>query len=245
MKKIKWAGMLLAVIMPLALLAQESKERVQASYLLAMGRLPSPGEITYWQGQGNLSVQQMVDRHKTYIGQDAGTRRAVIIKSYVDGLGYNPSEDEIKYHNQYPRTYTEMVNAHMQYIAANRSQREAVIKRSYRGALRREASASEVTHWMNQAVISYTYLMALHEDWVRRGGNGTNSSTSVSTSSPVLAVATVSGTVLAEAKATVASLTSNSGGAMVAAGGGNMVAAGGGNMVAAGGGNMVAAGGGN
>ncbi len=234
----------------------QNTERIQASYLLSFGRLANSGELGYWNGQGQRSVQQLVDNHKAYIKSNIGSiGKEVIIKSYIDALGYRPSQGEIDYHSKFGRTYTEMMNSHMVYINTNASEYEKVIKRSYQAVLGRQANSGEIAYWRGQGVFSYMILVSCHQDWKNRNPSAvaptstattqSNSSGTVSASSSVLATATVSATVLAEVKGVYSGMVAAGGGNMVAAGGGNMVAAGGGNMVAAGGGNMVAAGGGN
>ncbi len=240
----------------------QNDQRIQASYLLAFGRLANSGELTYWNSQGKKSVQQLVDGHKTYIRSNMGSiGREVIIKSYVDALGYRPTEGEIKFHTQYPRTYTEMMNGHLVFVQGNPAEYEKVITRSYQMILGRKPSLDEIKYWKGQGIISYMILANNHQDWKNRNAalqaqaqpqaQPQAQSTALSTTAPLLAVASVSGDVLIEVKEASKGLSSSAGavptggGNMVAAGGGNMVAAGGGNMVAAGGGNMVAAGGGN
>lgn len=224
----------------------QNNERINASYLLAFGRLPNSGEMTYWNGQGQKSVQQLVDLHNNYIKQNQSTiGREVIIKSYVDALGYRPSQSEINYHAAFNRSYTAMMSNHLVYIKGQPSEYEKVIKRSYQTILKREPNAGEINYWRQQGLLSYMILVNCHQDWKNRNAAGQSQTTAISTSSPLLAVASVSSGVLNEVKATYSSLVSPGGGNVVASGGGNIVAAGGGNIVAAGGGNMVAAGGGN
>lgn len=75
----------------------QNTERIQASYLLAFGRLPASGEITYWNGQGQKSVQWLVDNHKGYIKSNQGSvGKEIIIKSYIDALGYRPSQSTLR-----------------------------------------------------------------------------------------------------------------------------------------------------
>lgn len=226
-------------------LAQNS-ERIQASYLLAFGRLPNSGEVTYWNGQGQKSVQQLIDNHKSYIKSNTGTAgKEVIIKSYVDALGYRPSQAEINYHAQYGRTYSEMMNNHLIYLKGQPGEYDKVIRRSYQTALGRQPNEGELTYWRNQGLLSYMVLVNFHQDWKNRNTQGQSQAAAISANAPVLAVATVSANILSETKGAYNSLVSPGGSNLVAAGGGNLVAAGGGNLVAAGGGNLVAAGGGN
>lgn len=233
--------------------AQAQKERIQSAYILAFGRTPNSGEVTYWSGQGNLTINQIIERHKGYLKTDAGTNRAVIVKSYLDALGVVPTEAEIKYHTPFYRTYTESMTNHMVYLKQQPSELEKVIKRSYRSVFNREPSAGEITYWKQFGPIPYHILCGFHQDFKAKTTPPSVNGTLAVNPARVDGVI-VSKSVLEEARTAATTLNNNTPGAtviapgganMVAAGGGNMVAAGGGNMVAAGGGNMVAAGGGN
>ncbi|WP_316787178.1 hypothetical protein [Pedobacter frigiditerrae] len=247
MKKLIISMLCLVSLTTMALrVSAQNTERVQASYLLAFGRLPSSGELTYWNGQGQKSVQWLVDNHKGYIKSNQGTiGKEIIVKSYVDALGYRPSQSEINYHAAFNRTYTEMMSNHLVYVKGVPSEYEKVIKRSYQTVFGRQPNAGELSYWKSQGLFSYMILVSCHQDWKNKNSSGQSQKMAIATNAPFLVTATVSQSVMNETKTTFAGLVSPGGGNMVAAGGGNMVAAGGGNMVAAGGGNMVAAGGGN
>lgn len=228
----------------------QNNDRIQASYLLAFGRAANSGELSYWNGQGQKSVQQLVDNHKTYIKGNMGSvGRDVIIKSYIDALGYRPSQSEINYHSQFGRTYAEMMNNHLIYVQGQPSEYEKVIKRSYQTVLGRQPSAAELTYWKNQGLFSYMVLVNCHQDWKNRNSNQSQVAT-ISTSSPLLTVVSVVASVLNEAKGVYNALSGGNAvptgaGNVIAPGGANIIAAGGGNIIAAGGGNIIAAGGGN
>ena len=222
----------------------QNTERIQASYLLAFGRLPSSGEITYWNGQGQKTVQQLVDNHKGYIKTNqASIGREVIIKSYIDSLVYRPSQAEINYHAAFNRNYTEMMSNHLLYVKGQPTEYEKVIKRSYQTILGRQPSTNEINYWKSQGLLSYMILVNCHQEWKNK--NTASKTTSITLNAPLLATASVSSSVLSETKAVYSSLVSPGGGNVVAAGGGNIVAGGAGNIVAGGAGNIVAAGGGN
>ncbi|NCI52020.1 hypothetical protein GWC95_19000 [Sediminibacterium roseum] len=243
---------LMTVVITVASFAQDAtqlrRERIQAAYMLAFGRAPQDGEISYWQGRNESnSIADLLRSHKTYIGQDVTTRTAAIRRAYIDAIGRNPSADEIKYWSAYNQTYTELMKNHVQWLSSNPSEYEKVIKNSYQFVLNRQPSSAEITYWKGQGVLSYAMLVGCHEDWKKKNppsAQKTSGKTEISSSSGYLSVVALSAGIAAEARIATG-LTSSPGSNMVAAGGGNMVAAGGGNMVAAGGGNMVAAGGGN
>jgi hypothetical protein len=226
---------------------QLRRERIQSSYMLALGRNPSEAEINYWQGRTDANtIADFVKNHKAYIGQDAGTRRAIIIKSYNDILGRNPSQGEIDYWAKYNSTYSELTKNHVQWLAGNPGEYENVIRRSYQFYLKRQPNADEIRYWKSQGTLSYLMLVACHEDWVKRGGNRaqTGSGAGLNANSVLVNKIQISPTIAREAKS-FAGVVASGGGNIVASGAGNIVAAGAGNVVAAGAGNIVAAGAGN
>lgn len=224
--------------------AKIQRDRVQSSYLIALGRLASDDEVKYWSSQNPKSVTELVARHRDYLARDNGTHQDVIRRSYLAALGKSPNGSEIQHWMGGTDTYTNLVVNHVNWLRSNPAEYEAVIKRSYQNVLGRQPKAAEINHWKSQGVFAYCILAACHEDWKRRGGEGT-AKAAVPTSSSYLSSVAVSSNILSESRSAVGSLIGNDAGSMVAAGAGNMVAAGAGNMVAAGAGNMVAAGAGN
>ena len=215
----------------------EQEQRIRSSYMLALGRDANSGEVTYWAGQGNLSVSQLIERHRQYFVANAGPHRDLIVRSYVAAFGRNPSEGEIKYYINGNLTYTDLVKGHIGYLVRSNTENENTIRRAYQYALNRKPTQGEISFGVASGGLTYLFWVG----WLQDPAHGKNTITV--TNAPVLATVAVSDKVATEVK-TAAGLTSGSG-TLIAAGAANMVAAGGGNMVAAGGGNMVAAGGGN
>ncbi len=228
--------------------AKARKERIQASYLLAFGRIPSDGEIQYWQGRTDAAkLDDFINQHRKYIASNPSIQKEVIKKAYNDALGRDPQQGEYDYWSKGTDSYTMLIGKHIYWLTSNPTEYELVIKRSYQKALGKTPNADEIKYWKSQPVYAYDVLLVLHEDWKKRtGGNGQSTAgTTLNSSSSYLQTVAVSAEILKEVKLSFNGLVTGGGGSMVAAGGGNMVAAGGGNLVAAGGGNMVAAGGGN
>jgi hypothetical protein len=220
------------------------RERIQASYLLAFGRLATDDEVKYWSGQNAKSVSDLVLRHRDYLKGNPGPHEDVIRRSYQAALGKTPDAKEIKHWMAGNDTFTGLVNNHVDWLRSNPTEYENVIKRSYQKVLGRAATAGEVNYWKGQGVYAYSVLAACHEDWKKRGGERKDKAV-LPTSSNYFSSYPVSAGVLAETRTAVSNVIGQNGANIVGNAGGNLVAAGAGNMVAAGGGNMVAAGGGN
>lgn len=241
--------------------ADALSQRIQASYLIVFGRGAESGEITYWRSQNPRSVGDLVAGHRQFLSRDANTHRAMIRRSYIDGLGREPNEGEYQHWMKGNDTYTQLMKNHVSWLSGNPGEYESVIKRSYRFVFNRAASAGEVQYWRSQGTLSYAMLVAAHDTWRKANPSTpkTSGTAKISGDSTFLASVVVSSGITAEIRAS--GLIGNDGSTLVAAGGGNLVAAGGGNLVgndgasligndgstlvAAGGGNLVAAGGGN
>lgn len=68
----------------------------------------------------------------------------MIIKSYIDTLGYRYSQAEINYHAVFNRSYTEMMSTHLLDVKGQPTEYEKVIKRAYQTILGRQPSTNEI-----------------------------------------------------------------------------------------------------
>ncbi len=217
----------------------EQEQRIQSSYILAFNRKASTGEVNYWTTQGSLTVSQLLARHKDYIKNNPGIYDGIMNVSYTDAFGRPITDDERKYHKQYPRTYLEMMNSHMDYLTKNPSLYDAVIIESYKMALGRKPSNDESNYWKGQTKCSYIWLFRAHIQWA-----ATQRRSNVASMSGVVKVSVTPG-ILQEVKLAAASLVAAGGGNLIGNDGSTLVAAGGGNLVGNDGASLVAAGGGN
>lgn len=67
--------------------AQMQEERIKASYLLAFNREATSGEVTYYKTQGNLTVLQLLERHKDWIKRNPGLWDGILRVSFTDAFG--------------------------------------------------------------------------------------------------------------------------------------------------------------
>lgn len=222
------------------LLAQtEQEQRIQSSYLLAFDKKASTAEVNYWKTQGNLSVSQLLTRHKEYIANNPDIFVGILNRSYTDAFGRPITDDERNYHKKYPRTYLEMINSHMDYLNRNPSLYDEVIIQSYKSVFNKRPSNDELNYWKGQTKCSYIWLFRAHLQFAASQRRSNKASLS--------GVASVSVTpgILKEVKLAAASMVAAGGGNLIGNDGSTMVAAGGGNLVGNDGASMVAAGGGN
>jgi len=238
----KRIGKLMLAVIMIATSALSSKaqtedqlktERIGASYMIAMGRMANSGEITYWKSQGNLSVAQLVEKHRAYLSGDKASKRTMIIKAFKNAYGRVPTESEVATNMNQNMTYAEWMNNHLAWLNKSSADYVNVIKNSYKTVFGREPNTAEINYWKTQPVMSHMILAACHEDWKRRNGNAakTSGSNTIGTSSSYVDLLKVGATVAGEASKIIGSAVGN----VIAPGGGNVVSGGGGNVVAAGG----------
>jgi hypothetical protein len=233
----------------------EKNQRIQTSYLLAFGQLPSSGEVNHWskQSQSN-NLKELMDQHKAYI-RGGGYRTEAIKNSYKDAFGRNPSDAEVKWWAQYNQNYTELMKAHLKFARDNSSAYDDVIKRAFKYVRGTEPDAEELAAWKRKGVKSYVMLVGMLQ--YAKSKSGTKKllfwEDLIGAASYAISYVKINFNILKEAQSLIGpdggSLIGNDAGSIVAAGAGNIrpdasiVGNAGGNIVAAGAGNIVAAGG--
>ena len=222
----------------------EKVQRIQASYMMAFGRPADGGEVNFWNGQPDQSIAQRLAGHRQYANNNEGFKRALISKSYIDGLGRSPKEAEIQYFLTRQDLYYTLMQTHVGWLAANPAEYEKVIRRSYQAVFNRTPSSAEINYWKNQGTLSYIVLIGCHEQWKRTNGNTekTSGGASIGGGGGSLQTVPISSNIASEVK----NLSSISvGGNVITAGGGNVITIGGGNVITAGGANVITIGGAN
>jgi hypothetical protein len=226
-------------------------ERIGASFVLALGRVPSVDEIAQFEKQGALAISVMVARHREQLKNDAALQRSTAIKAWKDAFGREPTESEIARSLTGNRTYTELMQGHIQSLSGSPAEYEKVMDRAYRLVIRRGVYPGEIAYWKKRDTLPFALLVGCVEDWGRRNAPGlmeTAGTATVSVNSNYLETIRLSPAVAAEARAAVelsasgsADFLSASGRNLVAAGAGNLVTGGRIHFAAAGGSNLVPA----
>lgn len=219
------------------LLAQSSEqpERIAASFLLALGRAPSAEELAHWAQQGDVSIAQLIARHRERLQADPAVQRAVATKAERDAFGRVSPESEVDA-AQPPATYTELVQQHLRRLAERPAEYEQVIRRAYQTVVRRDAYDLEFAYWQKHDTLSYTLLVGCVEDWARRNQPGlmvTAGTPTVSINSEYLATIRLSPAIAQEAREAAGWVTATEGGFSPAFGR-NLIAPGGAKLVTGG-----------
>lgn len=221
----------------------EQEERIAASFVLALGRTPTAGEIERWAKQEPLPLADLIARHRRQLQTDSATERAVIIKAGQHAFGRAPSEDHTKSLSG-GGTYADLMQRHLRWLAEHPADYEQLVHRAYRLLLQRDAYSLEIDYWKRQPALSFALLVGCIEDWARRNRPGLTATTGVATvsvNSAYLATVRLSPAVAAEARV-AAGLVPAGDAALASAAGRNLVAPGADQVASVGGIHFAAAG---
>lgn len=145
--------------------AQLKKERVQASYLLAFGRLPNTGELAWW--KNDFTVAQLVESHRNYMNKlTPGSKDDVIKKTYFIAFGRdnNVQPGEISHWKNRSEIFWEMLPLHVQWLNQNINDRpdlyNDVVKAAYMKLFGKPATTTELSKWKKQ-IRSFAELVFL------------------------------------------------------------------------------------
>jgi|ERR1035437_503127 hypothetical protein len=142
----------------------QQDERIKASYMIAFGRIPMPSELNYWLGRGYLSIFQLIELHRQgFTEYPTNLQRETIINSYIDALGRNPSEDEIKYWMNGDNIYIQLMSNHMQLLKYDNWENQKVIQLSYATVFHRVPTNAEINFWLKRGVTPFFLLVGYHE----------------------------------------------------------------------------------
>jgi hypothetical protein len=203
-------------------------ERIEASFVLALGRAPSAADIAEMEKQGALTISELVARHRQQLQNDVALQRTTAIKAWKDAFGRAPTETEIARSLTGNRTYTELMQAHIQWLAENPAEYEKVMERGYRLVIRRGVYPGEIAYWKKRNTLPFALLVGCIEDWGRRNAPGlmeTTGTATVSINSNYLETVRLSPVVAIEARV-AAGLTAAGTADFLSASGRNLVSAG-------------------
>jgi hypothetical protein len=186
---------------PASAVAPEQRQRIAASFVLALGRLAAAREIDEW-AKAPGTVAELLARHREQLRGSAEARRAVAAKAALDAFGpgavvptaAGPDAGAI---------YTDLIKAHVGWLAGHPADYEAAMHRAYRLLLQRDAYDVEINYWKRQPALPFALLVGCIDDWARRNQPGLMATTgvaAVSVNSQYLAAVRLSPAIAAEAR---------------------------------------------
>lgn len=240
MKKMLLAIFLGLFVTTTSIAQQDRKDRIIASYLVALGQPPVQAEIDYWMTDplSNKTIVDLVEKHRQNM-QDNKTLKAIAIQnSYLSAMGRYPATSEKDYWlNNGNLVYTELYDKHVKFLGEFKDNWKATIILSYQQALNRTPVKSEIDYWMTQtSVRSMADLKAHHYK---------NSLAASKTKKPyMMSQMTLTQQMKNELKTFISKIAPSSA-SVISTGGLNVISTGGGNVISTGGGNVISTGGGN
>lgn len=224
------------------------QERVEAAYVLALGRTPTAAELAQDAQTQTLSVPDLVARLARQLKADAALQRATRLKAFVDAYGRAPRAGELEATAADASTYTELMQRHVAALGAQPDAYRPVLDRAYQLVVRRGVYDEEVAYWKARDTLSFVLLVGCIEDWARRNQPGlmvTAGTPTVSVNSTYLTTLRLSPAIAEEARAVVGLARANtdyfrygSSRTVIAAGAGDLVSGGRIHFVAAGSANL-------
>ena len=225
--------------------ATEVAERLSASFFLALGRAPTPAELTEWEPAAARPMADLFARHRQQLAATAAERVAVTGRAWRDAFGGEPSSRDASMAAATSGTYAEQVERLRRTLVEHDEQYRAVLDRAYRRVLGRAPFVEEIDYWHQHSVLPYTALVGCLENWARRNAPGltvTSGVPAICVNSDFLTTLRLSPAVAAEARA-AAGLPAMVEPALALARGQNVVMPGAGEVVSVGGVHFTAVGG--
>lgn len=210
--------------------SSEQRERLEASFMIAYGRLPSTSEIDLWAKRDASSLPELVASHRKQLETDESGRAATMDRAFRDAFGRPPAPGELDASSGGNDLYFDLMAGHIGRLAEQPSEYEEVIQRAYRFVIRRDAYPEEIDYWSQRETISYVLLVGCVEDWARRNQPGlmvTSGVPTISINCDHLSTVRLSPAVAAEARAAVGLPSAGNGGTHIVAAGAGAVVSGG------------------
>ncbi len=180
------------------------RERLDAAFLLALGRLPSDAEMTAWATATPFTVTDLLARHRTRLRDDAAAQSAVWLRSWHDAFGCAPGTAELAAGPATGGTYAELLQRHLLWLTDHPADYRQVVDRAYQRSVGRGAFPIEQDYWRERPTLSFALLVGCIDNWARRNAPGLMATTgmaSVSVNCRHLTTRRLSPAVAAEVRA--------------------------------------------
>ena len=219
-------------------------ERLDASFLLALGRLPADSEKPAWAAATPITVVDLLARHRARLRDDSAAQRAVYVRSWHDAFGCEPGTAELAAAPATSGTYAELLQRHLLWLTAHPADYRQVVDRAYQRSVGRGAFPIEQDYWKERPTLSFALLVGCIDNWARRNAPGLMATTgmaAVSVNCRYLTTRRLSPAVAAEVRAATGLVPAGTP-ALATAGTRNVVAPGATELVSIGGIHFVAVG---
>ncbi len=149
-----------------------SAERLEASFLLGLGRGPDATERAAWQARPEQPLADLVAQQKERLNADAVERRAVFARAWFDAHGCAPTAEEAAAAPVTGQTYVELVERARTELTAKPEAYRKVLDYAYRSVVGRPPFTEELDFWKARPTLSYVLVVGCLENWARRNAPG-------------------------------------------------------------------------
>ena len=223
---------------------EEQQERLDASFLLALGRCSTLEERQAWTEPAERSFVSLLERQREHLRSDASVRRAVALRATGDTYGTEALPPELV-SNAGEGTYSEQVQRHLEWLSTHPEIYRQVVDRAYRQVVGRDAYSIEQEYWRDRKPLSFAMLVGCIDSWARRNAPGlmaTTGTASISINCVYLVTRRLSPAVAVEVRA-ASGLATAGDAALALACDRDVIAPGAGQIVSIGGIHLIAVGG--
>lgn len=161
-----FSAVLLAGTFTVAQAASEpSDEKINAFFMLALGRLPTAQEVVAERADPCADIQALFEKHL----DPKSDLLPINSAAWHDVFG----EETMPVSRLLNMTYVQQVAHLMKHLSQSPDEYETVIHRAYQHVVRRDAYEEEIAYWSEQpATLPYILLVGSVEDWAKRNQPG-------------------------------------------------------------------------
>jgi hypothetical protein len=185
-----------------------SRERTEAAFLLAFGRLPSPAEAAQRAtgATDDATLTGRLEQHRQHLTGNPAAQRSAVAQACLDAFGREATSEEITAWSAGHPTYTELMQRHVRALATHPEDYRQVIERAYQFAAKRAPHSIELDYWKSFEALPFMLLSACIENWATRNQPGlmfTTGVPSITVNSPHLTTLRLSPAIAREARAAI------------------------------------------
>lgn len=150
--------------------AQSCSMRADAAYLFLRGVAAPAGGAGF--KDPTASFITLIAEGREQLREQPALKTAVVVKAYFDALGRLPTDGELRAESDADAMYAERVASLVHALSSNPAEYAQVLDRAYRVVVGRSLYPAETEYWSKRKTMSFTFVAACLDSWVRRNQPG-------------------------------------------------------------------------